>query len=148
MGLHLEIIPLWPEGTARLGRSPCLQHQLQFGSSHGKCSHVGGARRVQDGEFRCWRLLHKHSTPLTADHTSVGVGDRQLLPGSICGHGPAWLHPLNGGLLLSRKWNKDTWLQPYQRRPFLLLSSPSSSKLLFTLQSPAQISPPPGSPPS
>lgn len=43
--------PILGRGAARLGRSLCLLHQLQFGQIHGKCSRVGGACRVQDGEF-------------------------------------------------------------------------------------------------
>lgn len=41
----------WVEGPARLGRSLCLQHQLQFVQIQGECSHVGGTCRVQDGRF-------------------------------------------------------------------------------------------------
>ena len=41
----------WAEVPARLGRSLCLQHQLQFAQIHEKCSLVGGTCSVQDEEF-------------------------------------------------------------------------------------------------
>lgn len=147
MGLVLERIPFWAEGPPGWGglcgsrTSPGLARSMGNVPAWGE--HI--ERRTE----RSMPELAARSMPLTANHTSVSVGDRQLLPGSICGHGPAQPHPPEvGGLLLSTKYNKDTWLLLYQRGPFLLLSSPASGKLLFTPQGPAQGTPPPGSPPS
>lgn len=59
MGLPLGSIPLGQRGLPGWG-GLCLQHQLQFGQIHGKCSRVGGACQVQHVEFRRWSLPHKH----------------------------------------------------------------------------------------
>lgn len=112
MGLLLGSIPLGQRGPPG-GGGLCVSStssslarckgNVPMSGEHAKC------RTESSDAGAC--CTHPQTSP-TADFTSVSVGDLQLLPGTICGHRWAQPHPLDGRLLHSQMWNKDSWPPP------------------------------------
>lgn len=79
---------------AGVGRSLSLQHRLQIGQIHGKCSYVW-RNMLSTGQRVLMLKFTKHSDAPAADFTLAGMGDCRVPLEPSSGHRLAESHPLD-----------------------------------------------------